>query len=280
MHSVDWSRKVFETVLPFENSDLEKMIKDSSPSESIVISREEYSKLAKIAKDIGIYGATYVPIDIFKSDTIPIQDCIIEFYDDNEDSPDNTTHRVIHVDDQLILCTMIQPEIAPTQTYGYFVGQFDDHMIVDASNVYMTKEAYEGFKWGEMYKPRDVKEMIDLSLDVEATALQLWYCIQVLLLNPDLKKSDIFQRIPGKIKVQGVKETDKKGKRKAKYIKRYMLSKTLFASKKDFKRKTLCWYVIGHYRKHGDGKTWVKGYWKGPMRHAKQNLDEGRIREI
>lgn len=47
-----------------------------------------------------------------------------------------------------------------------------------------------------------------------------------------------------------------------------------------FTRRTLAWYVIGHWRKTRDGKTFIRGHWRGPLRQVKQNLDEGRDRKI
>lgn len=38
-------------------------------------------------------------------------------------------------------------------------------------------------------------------------------------------------------------------------------------SGRHFKRHTMSWYVIGHWRKIGeDKKTFVKGHWRGPLR--------------
>ena len=50
---------------------------------------------------------------------------------------------------------------------------------------------------------------------------------------------------------------------------------------RDFERKTMAWYVIGHWRQYQNGtRKFIKGYWKGPLREMKRNFDGGRLREI
>ena len=50
---------------------------------------------------------------------------------------------------------------------------------------------------------------------------------------------------------------------------------------KKINRKCLCWYVIGHWREYKNGnKIFIQGYWKGALRNAKKNYDDGRERII
>ena len=111
----------------------------------------------------------------------------------------------------------------------------------------------------------------------DSMMLQVWYAVQLLLLHPQIIKSDILKR-DGKTKISETTALlKKKSKRKACYVKRETVNTDIF-NHKEFTRKTMCWYVIGHYRKHGDGRVWVYGYWKGPLRDTKKNHDEGRER--
>lgn len=50
---------------------------------------------------------------------------------------------------------------------------------------------------------------------------------------------------------------------------------------KTFHRKRLCWFVCGHWRKSNnkEGKIFVHGYWKGPLRELKM-ADPERHRDL
>lgn len=109
-----------------------------------------------------------------------------------------------------------------------------------------------------------------------------WYGIQLALLHPQIK--DVFQN-PKLTPVRKAKPGRKKKQRVARYVKtHYIRSKDIDAAihrAGTIERKTLCWYVIGHWRHYKNGsKRFIKGYWKGPLREAKQNFDDGRLRLI
>ena len=47
-----------------------------------------------------------------------------------------------------------------------------------------------------------------------------------------------------------------------------------------FNRLTNSWFVKGHWRKRGNDKIWINGYWKGLLRHLRLNSNGIRKRRI
>lgn len=105
--------------------------------------------------------------------------------------------------------------------------------------------------------------------------LLTWYGLQVGLLHPPIKhvicsgsRSRIremkkYNQIPVRkpvftCRVHNISLADVKDARK----------------QADIDRKTMLWYVIGHWRYYANGKqVFVKPYWKGPLRGTKQNTE-------
>jgi hypothetical protein len=54
--------------------------------------------------------------------------------------------------------------------------------------------------------------------------------------------------------------------------------------KRGFVRKSMIWYVTGHWREYKSGKRiFIQGYWKGALRHSKDDVIpnlEPREREL
>ena len=109
-----------------------------------------------------------------------------------------------------------------------------------------------------------------------------WYGIQIMLLHPQLKT--IFSHPQQKL-IYDSKSTPHH-KRITKYIKTHYIRSedidvALNNEDKKIHRKTLAWYVIGHWRHLKSGKRiFIQGYWKGELRDLKKNLDECRERII
>ena len=114
---------------------------------------------------------------------------------------------------------------------------------------------------------------------VAFSILHTWYGIQIALLHPQIK--EVFAK-EEKGKNQNNHTSNNSTRRTTHYIKKhYKCGKIASAVNHRIKRKTLCWWVIGHWREYSDGrKTFVSGYWKGPLREAQMNFDEDRLRII
>lgn len=120
-----------------------------------------------------------------------------------------------------------------------------------------------------------------------STILADYYAIQQLLLNPLIKKYSVTDRVVDKFRKGGGKNGGKK--QPVKYIKRIKLDTdevTDLIYKKDEKgnrtRKTLIWYVCGHWVNRKGTRFFRHGYWKGPLRDSNPELfvDGVRQREI
>ena len=109
------------------------------------------------------------------------------------------------------------------------------------------------------------------------TALTTWYGIQVALLNPYVK--DVFRTET--IRKTGFNPNGKKRKSIVKYIRHHYLNPGALSPKTEtgqLLRKTMAWYVCGHWRHYQDGKTiFIQPYWKGPLRETKVCEPRDRI---
>lgn len=119
--------------------------------------------------------------------------------------------------------------------------------------------------------------------------LKAWYGIQVALRHPAIRtivERDCIINDSTEIDVSMPKEKrhvttyyNMTGERVE-----YVLSGGS-GSGRHFKRHTMSWYVIGHWRKIGeDKKTFVKGHWRGPLRdmlstepHRERELKEVKV---
>lgn len=105
--------------------------------------------------------------------------------------------------------------------------------------------------------------------------LNTWYGVQIALLHPNVR--DVFSN-PTLRKVKEGKRGDRQHKRVTKYVKKHVLNaKEIEDASKcrgKYERKTLVWYVIGHWRCYKDGhKVFIQPYWKGVLRKLKMDLD-------
>ena len=118
------------------------------------------------------------------------------------------------------------------------------------------------------------------------TFLKIWYGIQIAMLHPAIK--EVFSH-PQTMALEPKKSQHKPKKRSVKYVKRHVIQthaihdllKAPSGTGRKNARHTMSWYVTGHWRKNKrGGKSFVEGYWKGPLRHLKCNTDSGRTRKI
>ena len=120
-----------------------------------------------------------------------------------------------------------------------------------------------------------------LSMEV-TNAITAFYSINVALLNPVIK--EIYERKTIRVPMENVKKHSKnKTKQKIKYVKRHNMTiddiSTEF-TKRGIVRKTMVWFVTGHWRKYKSGKRiFIQGYWKGALRELKSTI-EPREREL
>ena len=267
--------KSFNAIKNIENTELYDAFENSNCSDYVCVTDEFIDAILGFRERIKI-DTSFVPNDLLIQKTIPIKDVIFKL-SENETYVKSSIRIVFYNDQLYVQLTMIDK----LSTAFYFKVEFDSTvgLFVDTRIVYLDSDEAH---YAKTFMANSLNEWLDLGDEITLfcdNIIQMWYVFQILLLNPEIKKSDILKS-RGKEKVNLRHNKNESKKRKAKYMKILYFNEDFFTSKKEFERKTLCWYVIGHYRKHGDGRTWVNGYWKGPMRHAKKNLDDGRERVI
>ena len=148
---------------------------------------------------------------------------------------------------------------------------------IDPNYIYVSDADYPIFK--EWFNAIENKAF---SAELANEMLARWYALQIMLLNPIIKERIFVETPKKKLRCKNeniIGSNVKPRKRKATYIRYKEISDTILESDTIRKRHTMCWYVIGHYRHYKTGKkVFVKGYWKGPLRQLRKNLDEGRER--
>lgn len=116
-------------------------------------------------------------------------------------------------------------------------------------------------------------------------AISTLYAVECFLLNPVVM--EVFKRNSAPTPVDINKHSKSPKKQKIKYVKRHVINANEIDEafeKRGFVRKSMIWYVTGHWREYKNGKRiFIQGYWKGALRHSKdtafKNL-EPRDREM
>ena len=253
---------------------------ESNPSDLLVVTQTLYDKFQGMLEEFGLDERMGVPSDIFNANTIPIKDCLIEVELPDQD---NLEYRVVILDRPDLLngyliyqegnAVMVWPLI-----YSEVFGT-PDTVSISPVKVFTPGPDNTGYLMMENAKNFAPAFLTNFYIAVDLM-LKMWYSFQICLLNPEMKET--LMKKTGKEKLDGRCLTKKKDeRRKAKYVKRHRVESDIFQTSTDgsVERKTLCWYVIGHWRNYSNGKkTFVKPYWKGPLRHMERNLDQGRER--
>lgn len=270
-----------------ELDSLSNILESSSPSDYISFTKDTKEWLQTYAKNN--LGLDYIsdidariPNDIFIANTIPLPDfCFVMTIYDGEYK---------HITDEFIIRFIVYKN----KLFMVF-GNTKQGKLITAVTLIEVNEGYLEIDNSIMYcnHPNDLEfqenrykaAVKTMTLALANYMLIEWYTVQVLLLHPVIKERLFVQGNKEKLRtnnseiIGNANSSKKSRKRKAKYVRYKSLDESLFKSEIIRKRHTLCWYVIGHYRHYKNGsKTFVHGYWKGPLRELKKNLDEGRER--
>ncbi len=269
-------------------SDLDYILNESSPSDYILFTKETKRILSDYLHDVLNIGfkvadniiTTEIPNDLFKANTVPLPDFVfkLDVYDDTYTRITSSFYtRFVYSNGELVIVVAnSNGSVGALKT-----KQLDDeHCEIDQSCIYVDAMDDLRFK-----KPIYVNAVKIVSAGMANHMLGEWYAVQIMLLNPVIKERIFKQNKKEKIRCTSDlilghnSDSRKPHKRKAKYVKYKEFSPTIMQSDIFRKKHTLCWYVIGHYRHYQNGsKTWVSGYWKGPLHELKKNLDESRER--
>lgn len=202
------------------------------------------------------YTNVRIPSDLIISKTVPLQHFVLNF---------GGTETTIHTD-------LDDSDIAMIGDLGLMV-----YSLKENGGWEMRLLNINGLKVDDEDFVEDVREFAHILLEV-------WYSLQIALLHPEIKT--VFQN-PKREKIYTRQGSGKDRKRIVKYVRKHYITaedidEALYGhGHRDFERKTMAWYVIGHWRQYKNGtRKFINGYWKGPLREIKCNLDGGRVRQL
>lgn len=262
-------------------------IQKTQPSDHIRLTAEEDKALIDLwEKGEMVPG---IPSDLFFAGTVSLKDCRITVDERDQENGTVCRYRVVifedyeerirtSEDDGPVMVGAVVPE--------YVTGNhlFIPIMVVPGfDNILMGFVGYEVYNEGVIKRAKKHTSMADMSRVMKAL-LETWYGIQIALLHPTVR--DVF-RHPRKEKDRESLKAKRPGQKRAvRYIKVHVinkddLEKAMYGDgQKRYSRRALVWYVIGHWRTLANGaKSFVKPYWKGPLRELKMAFPE-RDREI
>ena len=235
-----------------------------------------------------------VPSDLFFAQTIPLMDCEIVVDETDEPGGQAIKYRVvvfenykdnIDIPNSPILVGAIVTKEGPI---------FPKYIVKGGDSI--AGQSLIGYKKTISQQQREyLSRKINLA-DMQQGMIQFlstWYGIQIALLHPVV--NEIFRRpktaVVNKSDVDD-KHYSKHKRRKVRYVKEHIIKyedidDILYETptdnanaKKRRLRKSLVWYVIGHWREYESGKKiFVKPYWKGELREIKRAIPD-RDREI
>ena len=273
----------FKDVTVHDLKELDVYLNKTNPSDFISYDKHTYITLDLYITDVLEITVDHlwptIPNDIFMLDTVPLPDIVFKGSATNNNDKNDFWGRTIFIDGKLIV-------VCASNEYDYVTAVIvekssETECSLNRNDIYIKINNFATMERVEKVKSNIMFTVVELA----SHYIYHWYALQIMMLNPVIKDRLLTVSKKEKLRISessiiGVDNSQKK-KRKARYVKYKTISQVLIQSDILRKKHALCWYVIGHYRHYKDGrKTWVHGYWKGPMRELKKNLDEGRERLI
>lgn len=234
-----------------------------------------------------------IPSDLFFAKTSPLKDCIISV-DERDIGGIVCKYRVVVFDDYESTVDVVKQN-----KIGGVVGAV--YQIIDQEGLNIDKAFFipiaiehganclgspsVGY-FNRQIAEYCLKDYTEGKIgQLVISLMETWYGIQIALLHPAVR--DVF-KYPQISKEPSEPKSRSKRQRKTKYIRKHFLTVDKLEAvsnsheTRKINRKCLAWYVIGHWRTYKNGTTtFIMPYWKGVLRHIKQNVDgDMRQREI
>ncbi len=296
MNYIEQLKQKFEdTILP-ENlqNDIWTQLNNSHISDSVHLADSQREILRKFWYNDNIPNEQ-IPADIIIQNTIPIPDIEIVYHlkDTALQIKLKMNARITIFPEKILAAPDAENSIyiIGAVTLGAIVGKYTDldETIVpivlrdNDDNIKIYTSVINTYKKNNTTK---TERLTEANLHLTSMILQSWYGIQISLLHPVIK--NIFSHgkpIARYDKTNKNKVVKNKRKRITYNVSTHYINdgtlENLLQTKNHKEFTTLAWYVIGHWRHYKNGKkTFIQGYWKGPLREMKQNLDTGRDRKI
>lgn len=264
-----------------ENKKVWEKIKSCKPTDLIELNRDSVDSLIELIS-FNKNKLSGIPSDILFLDTVPLPDVMVKCKFSNGIE----NFRVVIYPDYK-QCIDNSDDNHPAKVGAIIID-------IDSSKILMEIEVLKGFDYiitsnivGYYKLPINVREFIINKLSAGdflksfSENLTIWYGIQIALLNPIIKETFAKNTTTDVLKEEhGIKKGKKK--KKVRYIKRHVLNADDINRRHNshYERKTLSWYVIGHWRTYKNGKrVFIKPYWKGILRDSKKYNDSDNIRK-
>lgn len=266
-----------------ENKKVWGKIKSCKPTDLIELNRDSVDSLIELIS-FDKNKLSGIPSDILFLDTVPLPDVMVKCKFSNGIE----NFRVVIYPDYK-QCIDNSDDNHPAKVGAIIID-------IDNSKIFMEIEVLKGFDYiitsnivGYYKLPINVREFIINKLSAGdflksfSENLTIWYGIQIALLNPIIKEVFVKNTTTDIIKEEHNIKKKGKTKKKIKYIKRHVLNADDINRRHNshYERKTLSWYVIGHWRTYKNGKrVFIKPYWKGILRDSKKYGSDIRERDI
>lgn len=232
-------------------SDVKEEVNSTVASTIIRFTADDRRRCAALFRQLKL---KYIPSDIIESNTVPIRNLAIEC-----DFSDSEARLVTKRYDVFVLDRERFGDDNAVVVVGY-----DDEMKYRYCNLLSIEDGMITSNYLDCDDPEEAQKFIALM-----TFMAYWYFIQVSLLHPTIK--EVF-RHSGILTDKDRAESKAYKKRPLYYQKSKMINQIEFdeAIKRCIVRKTLIWYVIGHWRNYKDGRRiFIQPYWKGALRETK-----------
>lgn len=243
------------------------LLTKSFPSDEIVLNDEIAITMRDIRREV---CGNVIPLDdMFWGGMVPLPDVII----------DAGAERFRFCVFDLAAGVWLGPDSEHKEA-GPAIPAAVQHVQSGSFNV-ITIEAGEAPGLYREWHKRDGKSVDHISTHEQVNQLWgAWCTIQICLLHPQCKV--LFSNPRMEKERTRYKTADGERRRYTWYVKKHIIGEVdAKNTKQEIKRHCQCWFVVGHWRQYKSGKKiFINGYWKGPMRHMKKNLDKGRERKI
>lgn len=274
-------------ILPYnENLWLINKMDKSVPTDLVHLDFGAGEKIVNIWQEFSIEPMT-IPSDIIFSGTIPLMDC--EVQDDSLGT--ESTIRVVIFENyyQTIMTstrnnyTTIGVLLMPCSLLQCEDPMLDNLVLIipikcqKGNNSILIAYHQIGYM-GRHFKQRNDTILKNIQWDdlkdMAISCLMTWYGIQIALLHP-MVQTIFTNSKPVEMIMKPVHISSSPKKRtKVRYIKKHIINlsninESLKCESSSIERKTMIWYVIGHWRDYKGKKIFIKGYWKGPLRKMK-----------
>lgn len=273
---------MMEALSDEESAKVWSYIAASHPSDVIKLTGEEDSQLIglweKGAKDVTI------PSDIFFAETIPLLDCRIVVDETNGLSDGKiVSYRVVIYPDYAEQLRTAEPDtpvnvgaVVNDPIHGAY-SFIPIYVLKGVDSIMFDNMGYQNLPKECIHKAEQTVSRQEVS-QMAVSFLETWYGIQIALLHPTVREVFRHPRTEPDTTDSGVQRI--KRKHRVKYVKVHVinsnaLNAAMYGESKSYTRHSLVWYVIGHWRTCADGrKTFVKPFWKGPLRELKTTLED------